>query len=67
MSTRLMVSLTSSEANALARIADVELRDPREQLRLLLRQELQRRGLLACDIADEQATTKGNPHATQPD
>ncbi len=50
MGTRLMVTLMQDEAAALARLAYAELRDPREQLRLLLRQELIRRGLLASEM-----------------
>jgi len=44
--TKLMVTLENTEAEALAQLAYAELRDPREQLRLILRQELARRGLL---------------------
>ncbi|MBC8254057.1 MAG: hypothetical protein H8E35_08510 [Ardenticatenia bacterium] len=44
--TRLQVVLDPTEANALARWAASELRDPRDQIRLVLRQELERRGLL---------------------
>ncbi|MGQ9683841.1 MAG: hypothetical protein ACUVX9_14995 [Anaerolineae bacterium] len=43
---RLMVTLTVSEAAALARLAEKELRDPREQIRALVRRELLRHGLL---------------------
>jgi hypothetical protein len=43
---RLQVVLDPAEADALARWAASELRDPRDQLRLVLRQELERRGLL---------------------
>lgn len=43
---RLQVALEPSEADALARWAASELRDPRDQIRVVLRQELERRGLL---------------------
>ena len=43
---RLQVVLDPSEADALAQWAASELRDPRDQIRLVLRQELERRGLL---------------------
>ena len=43
---RLQVHLDPSEADALARWAASELRDPRDQIRLLLRRELKQRGLL---------------------
>jgi hypothetical protein len=46
MYTRLMITLNGDEANALMHIADQELRDPREQLRLFLREEMRRRGFL---------------------
>jgi len=44
---RLQIALDPIEADNLARLAAKELRDPRDQLRLILRQELERRGLLA--------------------
>lgn len=43
---RLQVVLDPSEADALARWAASELRDPRDQIRVVLRRELERRGLL---------------------
>ncbi len=49
MTTRLMVTLTDGESDALTRMADEELRDPREQMRYLLRGEACRRGLLGSD------------------
>jgi len=60
--TKLMVSLENTEAEALAQLAYAELRDPREQLRLILRQELARRGLLNTpastleQVGEEQGT-----------
>jgi len=43
---KLTVTLTVPETVALARLAEQELRDPREQIRALVRRELLRRGLL---------------------
>ncbi len=44
---KFQVSLDPTEAEALARWAESEMRDPRDQIRFLLRAELERRGLLA--------------------
>jgi len=44
MSVRLQINLNKTEADALAHLAASELRDPRDQIRLIVRQELQRRG-----------------------
>jgi hypothetical protein len=44
---RLTVNLHVSEHDALLKLAKIELRDPRDQLRAILRAELERRGLLA--------------------
>ncbi len=46
MTTRLTVTLSDDEAEALVRIATTELRDPRDQIRLIVRAELVQRGLL---------------------
>jgi hypothetical protein len=46
MTTRMMVTLTNDEARALARMSYSDLRDPREQLRHLLREEARKRDLL---------------------
>ena len=43
---RLQVMLDPVEAEALATWAESELRDPRDQIRLVVRRELERRGLL---------------------
>lgn len=48
--TRLKLPLEQAEYSALLRIAGIELRNPTDQARFILRQELERRGLL-----------KGNP------
>ncbi len=43
---KLQVTLSPREAEALARLAYAQLRDPREQIRLIVRRELRRRRLL---------------------
>jgi hypothetical protein len=43
---RLQVVLNPTEADVLAQWAASELRDPRDQIRFVLRQELEKRGLL---------------------
>jgi len=59
---RIQVALDPTEASALSRWAASEMRDPREQIRWLVRQELERRGLLEPDdtgrqLAREERTT----------
>ena len=53
--TRLMIVMTSEEADALIKIATRELRDPREQMRVILRRELKRHGLLESTDAKDRA------------
>jgi hypothetical protein len=43
---RIQIELLPEEASGLSEIARTNLRNPREQLRFMLREELQRRGLL---------------------
>ena len=43
---RITITFTRSERSALMKLAEQELRDPRDQARLILREELERRGLL---------------------
>ena len=43
---RIVISLERSEARALLEMAMAECREPRQQLRYLLRREARRRGLL---------------------
>ena len=50
MFTRLMVTLERDEAAALDQMADSELRDPRDQLRMLLREAARTRGLLPSEL-----------------
>ncbi len=49
MTSRLVLSLEIEERFALYKLAMQEFRDPRVQARIILRKELQRRGLLVCD------------------
>lgn len=51
---RITVSLERCERAALMKLADIELRNPADQLRHILRQELERRGLLP-PTGDQQA------------
>lgn len=46
---RISITLNSEETAALIAYAQQSLRHPREQVRYVLRQELQRRGLLPAD------------------
>ena len=43
---RLLIQLNETEAEKLAHWAALEMRDPRDQVRFLIRQELLRQGLL---------------------
>jgi len=57
---RLVVTLDHAEGDALARMAHNDLRDPREQLRWLLREELARRGLLSpSDVPAQEGHAAG--------
>ncbi len=47
--TRVVVTLASEEREALVRLAVAELRYPTDQARFLLREGLERRGLLRTD------------------
>jgi len=64
---RLQVVLDSTEANALNRWAASELREPRDQIRFVLRQALKERGLLQgtgkvpATEAHETATSNDKP------
>ena len=53
METRMMVMLDAVERNALSEWAQTELRDPRDQIRLFVREALERRGLLEPPIINE--------------
>lgn len=51
MTTRFQISFAENEADALARLAYSEMRDPREQVRWIVCQELKRLGLLPDENA----------------
>lgn len=44
--TRITVPLSDEERKALAQMASAEMRDPRAQIRWILREEAERRGIL---------------------
>ena len=46
MSVRMFIGLEPAERSALMKLAEMELRSPRDQLRVILREELKKRGLL---------------------
>ncbi len=63
MITRLTIQLGADERNALNELANRELREPRDQVRLILRKELEVLGLLknSCnDECDSQEFSKGD-------
>lgn len=67
---RLQIVLDPAEAEALATWADCELRDPRDQVRLVLRRELQRQGLLDANdeaVKGEQGQGQADDHGAGPD
>lgn len=56
---RIVISLGKKERNALLKLAQTELRSPRDQARYVLRKEMERLGLLETDaleggISDEE-------------
>ena len=60
---RVNVPLDDRELTGLVRMSEADCRHPREQMRFLLREELQKRGLLAVDrreqvIGEEHADTE---------
>lgn len=66
VSTRLQVKFTKVEADALARLAASQLRDPRDQIRLIVRRELQRLGLLPPSDQPDSHTTTQNKEVPPP-
>jgi hypothetical protein len=46
--TKLVIFIPNQESDALRALAEQEYRDPRAQAALIIRQELERRGLLAA-------------------
>jgi len=53
--TRLTISLKDQERMALCALAAQEFRDPRAQAALIIRQELERRGLLQPELSSADA------------
>ena len=49
---RITVPVTTAEREALVKMAESECRDPREQLRYLLRREAQERGLIDRNVTE---------------
>lgn len=60
---RLQVVFDSAEGRALTELAVNELRDPRDQIRLIVRRELERRGLLPP--SDQPARAQGEQFTTE--
>ncbi len=57
---RVMIPLEDDEREALLNLAQCEKRDPRQQAALLVRESLERRGLLASHIiANKQPASEG--------
>jgi hypothetical protein len=52
---RMVITLNEQERQALTKIAKLEVRDPRDQIRYWLRQDAQARGLLPDDRQPETA------------
>jgi hypothetical protein len=63
MLTRIVIELEAEERNALSRWAETDLRNIRDQARIILRNEMVRRGLL--EAKGKKGSSKGNqekPH-----
>lgn len=65
MTTRMVVTLEPKERSALIRLAEMELRPPRDQLRVILREELYRRGLLRSGWEDDSRYSNGENKSIQ--
>ena len=64
---RLQITLDQIEADVLMSWATSELRDPREQIRFIVRQALAQRGLLQANPAlpvEDPKPNEGEQHAT---
>jgi hypothetical protein len=58
---RVQIVLDEDEAKALVKLAEIKIRDPRDQIRVLVRSELERQGLLRVhDLALETADPSDN-------
>ncbi len=60
MINRVKVVLPQEEYSALLKLSESELRNPQDQIRAVLRQELVRRGLLEPPAAPVQTATGGS-------
>ena len=65
MATRMVVTLEPKERSALIKLAEMELRPPRDQLRVILREELYRRGLLSSRSEDDSRYSDGENKSVQ--
>jgi hypothetical protein len=63
--TRITISLRDPEKTALRALSEIEFRDPRQQAALIIRQELQRRGLLDVQSESSPAHVDPSPLAVQ--
>lgn len=64
---KLQITLESQEADALAEWAASELRDPREQVRYILRRDLAQRGLVTkSTVRQDTGKTTSLASAVQP-
>jgi hypothetical protein len=59
----LKIVLLPTEREALRELADRELRDPRQQAAVIIRRELQRRGLLPADNTPDARPAQEVQHA----
>lgn len=59
--TRITIPLEQAEKSALLKLAMAELREPREQIRYILRRELERLGLIQFQSARPTETTNEQP------
>lgn len=53
--TRITITLNEQEKSALRALSEIEFRDPRQQAALIIRQELERRGLLDIESQADSA------------
>lgn len=59
---RVTIYLEQEEREALTHLAQRERRDPRDQAALMIREDLQRRGLLPVETAILQSDRAGGTH-----
>lgn len=64
---RITITLLDEEREALQLLADQERRNTRQQAALLIRQELERRGMLVETVASTTPQIEGAQHATNND